>query len=71
MQRRRIAVITARADESEQSRTLKGIAAAALSVNTDVVVFSNRYNYWDNDAEKTYCLYLERRTMIYSRRSCK
>ncbi len=54
MERRRIAVITARADESEQSLTLKGIAAAALSKNIDVIVFSNRYNYWDDDSTLTY-----------------
>ncbi len=54
MNRKRIAVITARADESEQSSTLQGIAAAVLSADMDMVVFSNRYNYWDEDIILTY-----------------
>ena len=43
--RRRIAVITARADASEQRDILYGIFEAAF----DVVVYSNIYNHWQDD----------------------
>ena len=47
--RKKLAVITARADDSSQSRIITGICAAALSYDTDVIVFSNLYNYVEND----------------------
>ncbi|MBQ7046343.1 MAG: substrate-binding domain-containing protein [Oscillospiraceae bacterium] len=50
MPKKRIAVITARADDSEQKTILSGIAETAFSMNADVVVFSNIYNHWVNDA---------------------
>ena len=49
MPRKRIAVITARADDSEQKTILGGIAETAFSMNTDVIVFSNIYNHWIAD----------------------
>lgn len=49
MSRKRIAVITARADDSEQKTILGGIAEAAFSMNADVAVFSNIYNHWVAD----------------------
>ncbi|MBE6846957.1 MAG: helix-turn-helix domain-containing protein [Ruminococcus sp.] len=54
MPRKRIAVITARADESEQKHILTGISAAALSMDADVAVFSNVYNHWVSDALLNY-----------------
>lgn len=47
--RRRIAVITARADASEQRDILYGIFEAAFRKDTDVVVYSNIYNHWQDD----------------------
>ena len=47
--RRRIAVITARADASEQRDILYGIFEAAFREDTDVVVYSNIYNHWQDD----------------------
>lgn len=47
--RKRIAVITARADDNEQKSIINGIAEAAFSLNVDVVVFTNIYNHWVND----------------------
>lgn len=49
MPRKKIAVITARADDSEQKTILHGIAEAAFFNNSDVVVFSNIYNHWIAD----------------------
>lgn len=49
MSRKRIAVITARADDSEQKTILSGIAEAAFSMNADAAVFSNIYNHWVSD----------------------
>lgn len=49
MPRKRIAVITARADDSEQKMILGGIAETAFSMNADVAVFSNIYNHWVSD----------------------
>lgn len=46
MPRKRIAVITARADDNEQKTILGGIAETAFSMNADVAVFSNIYNHW-------------------------
>lgn len=46
MSKRRIAVITARADDNEQKTILTGIAQAALSLDADVTVFTNIYNHW-------------------------
>lgn len=54
MSRRRIAVITARADDSEQKEILCGIAEAALSMDSDVVVYSNIYNHWTEDEALNY-----------------
>ena len=49
MQRKIIAVITARADDNEQKTVLHGIAEAAFAMNADVAVFSNVYNHWITD----------------------
>ncbi len=49
MPRKRIAVITARADDSEQKTILHGIAETAFYMNADVAVFSNIYNHWVSD----------------------
>ena len=49
MSRKRIAVITARADDSEQTEMLCGIAEAAFSADADTVVYSNIYNHWVED----------------------
>ncbi len=46
MPKRRIAVITAKADNSEQKAILSGITDAALLLNCDIVVFTNIYNHW-------------------------
>ncbi|MBQ9120357.1 MAG: substrate-binding domain-containing protein [Lachnospiraceae bacterium] len=46
MSRKKIAVITARADDNEQKAILVGIAEAAFRKNADVAVFSNIYNHW-------------------------
>ena len=54
MSRRRIAVITARADDTEQKEILCGIAEAAFAADTDVVVFSNIYNHWTEDERLNY-----------------
>ncbi len=54
MPRRRIAVITARADSAEQKEILCGIAEAALSADADVVVYSNIYNHWTEDEQLSY-----------------
>ncbi len=50
MARKKIAVITARADDSEQKEILYGIAEAAFSADADTVVYSNIYNRWVEDA---------------------
>ncbi len=50
MPRRKIAVITAKADDLEQRTLLWGITGMALSLNTDTAVFSNIYNHWVNDS---------------------
>ena len=49
MLRKKIAVITARADDRIQKDILLGIAEAAFSENVDVVVFSNIHNHWIKD----------------------
>lgn len=49
MSRKKIAVITARADDRVQKDILCGIAEAAFAANTDVAVFSNIYNHWVKD----------------------
>lgn len=46
MPKKRIAVITAKADDSEQKAILDGITDAAISLNCDVAVFTNIYNHW-------------------------
>ena len=51
MSRKRIAVITARADDSEQKNVLFGIAEAAFAADADVVVYSNIYNHWAEDEQ--------------------
>lgn len=54
MSRKRIAVITARADDPEQSEILCGIAQAAFAADTDVAVYSNIYNHWVEDKQLNY-----------------
>lgn len=51
MPRKRIAVITARADDNEQKEMICGIAEAAFSANADVAVYSNIYNHWVEDEQ--------------------
>ncbi len=46
MSKRRIAVITAKADDSEQKAILGGIVDAAFSLDCDVAIFSNINNHW-------------------------
>ena len=47
--KRKIAVLTARADAVEQKSTLLGIINAAFSRDMDVYVFTNIYNHWVRD----------------------
>lgn len=54
MAHRRIAVITARADDAEQKEVLYGITQAAFAANADVAVYSNLYNHWTGDPQLTY-----------------
>lgn len=51
MQRKRLAVITARADDMEQKEILSGIAEAAFHADADVMVYSNLYNHWVEDEQ--------------------
>lgn len=51
MPRKRIAVITARADDAEQKEIVCGIAEAAFNSDADVVVYSNIYNHWAEDEQ--------------------
>lgn len=51
MPRRKIAVITARADDTEQKEILCGIAEAAFAADTDIAVYSNIYNHWVIDEQ--------------------
>ena len=51
MPRKRIAVITARADDAEQKEIVCGIAEAAFAADTDVAVYSNIYNHWVEDKQ--------------------
>jgi len=54
MPRKRIAVITARADDAEQKEILCGIAEAAISADADTVIYSNIYNHWTEDTTLNY-----------------
>ncbi len=54
MSEKRIAVITARADDPEQKEILCGIAEAALYADADTVVYSNIYNHWFEDTALNY-----------------
>ncbi len=54
MARKKIAVITARADDNEQKMILAGIGEVAFSLDADVFVFSNIYNHWTEDALLNY-----------------
>ncbi|MBR4112013.1 MAG: substrate-binding domain-containing protein [Ruminiclostridium sp.] len=54
MPRKRIAVITARADDAEQKEVLYGIAEAALYADADTVIYSNIYNHWVEDTILNY-----------------
>lgn len=54
MPKKRIAVITARADSAEQKEIICGIAEAAFAADTDVVVYSNIYNHWTDDEQLNY-----------------
>jgi len=47
--KRKIAVLTARADAVEQKSTLLGIINAAFLRDMDVYVFTNIYNHWVRD----------------------
>ena len=49
MSRKKLAVITARADDRAQKDIICGIAEAAFAADTDVAVFSNIYNHWIKD----------------------
>lgn len=51
MPRKRIAVITARADDAEQKEIVCGIAEAAFAADTNVAVYSNIYNHWFEDKQ--------------------
>ncbi len=51
MIRKRIAVLTARVDDAEQKEVVCGIAEAAFTADTDVVVYSNIYNHWVEDKQ--------------------
>ena len=54
MPRKRIAVITARADDAEQKEVVCGIAEAAFAADADVAVYSNIYNHWTEDEKLNY-----------------
>lgn len=54
MCKKRIAVITARADDNEQKEILCGIAEAAFAADADTVVYSNIYNHWVEDTILNY-----------------
>ncbi len=54
MPRKRIAVITARADDAEQKEIVCGIAEAAFVADADVAVYSNIYNHWVDDEQLNY-----------------
>ena len=54
MSRKRIAVVTARADSTEQKEIICGIAEAAFASDADVVVYSNIYNHWSEDIQLNY-----------------
>lgn len=54
MERKKLAVITARADDRVQKDIICGISQAAFSSDTDVVVFSNIYNHWKEDESLTF-----------------
>lgn len=54
MARKKLAVITARADDAEQKEVLRGIAQAAFAADVDVVVYSNLYNHWSEDPQLTF-----------------
>ena len=54
MSGKRIAVITARADDPEQKEILCGIAEATLYADADTVIYSNIYNHWVEDTTLNY-----------------
>ncbi len=54
MTRKRIGVITARADDPEQKEILCGIAEAMLCADADTVIYSNIYNHWVDDTTLNY-----------------
>ncbi len=49
MPKKKLAVITARADDRAQKDIICGISEAAFSADCDVIVFSNIYNHWKKD----------------------
>ncbi|MBQ5320006.1 MAG: substrate-binding domain-containing protein [Oscillospiraceae bacterium] len=51
MAKKKLAVITARADDTEQKEILCGIAEAAFSANADIAVYSNIYNHITDDEQ--------------------
>ncbi len=54
MSKKKLAVITARADDRVQKDIVCGIAEAAFAADCDVVVFSNIYNHWKADKLLTF-----------------
>ena len=54
VKRKKIAVITARADDAEQRSVLLGVAKAAFALGADVNVFTNIYNFWADDNLMTF-----------------
>ncbi len=54
MSKKKLAVITARADDRVQKDIVCGIAEAAFAADCDVVVFSNIYNHWKGDKLLTF-----------------
>lgn len=49
--KRKLAIITARADDCEQSTTIQAITSTAMAGNIDVIVFTNLYNYHTDDKQ--------------------
>ncbi len=54
MPRKKLAIITARADDRAQKDIICGAAQAARAANADVVVFTNIYNHWSEDEILTF-----------------
>ncbi len=54
MSRKKLAVLTARADDRVQKDIICGISEAAFAADADVVVFTNIYNNWTADEILTF-----------------